>query len=388
MQAARTVPNMQKRKKVVLDLGNNLLKGMLEGLFHTIKVIPHAVKFLTKAEFETTRERMKNGVGRGTESTTSMFKYFKRDKATGEDIEFYCVVGQHAEANGADARRSGGPKYDPDYYPALAMAMLLHLLPEGHEDLQLVAAFPPGDVHFTSTLRASLGGRHHVTLPDGREVSYAVRAVSTFDEPVGGMWNFMLANDGIHYNKDIPAGLGLCVDIGGKISSLVPFDSSGWVDYQRAKSVDMGIQDVMIRVSKSLLATPAYRKHFRQHRGDLPFDESMRHCVKHGIYEVGGYELNALDAVADATSVLRNEIKQVYEYLGGARPYKYILVTGGGGGLMFEQLKEFVLNFHPDRVYPAHTDMDQMHLANLLGGDKALAAAEAAPPKAAKKGKR
>jgi hypothetical protein len=381
---------IRKRVRVVVDLGNSLLKAMLEGRFDTVKVIPHSVKFLTKAEFDSVYERMENGAGRGTESTTSMFKYFKRDKTTGQDVEFYCVVGQHAETNGADARRAGGPKYDSDYYPALAIAMLLHLLPKGHEDIQIVAAFPPGDIHFTSTLRASLGGRHDVTLADGRKISYAVRAVSVFDEPVGGMWNFMLSNDGIHYNANVPSGAGLCIDIGGRISSIVPFDSTGWVDYQRAKSVDMGIQDVMMRVSKSLLATTANRKFFRQHRGDLPFDGQMRDCLRTGLYEVGGYEIDALTAVADATSVLRNEIKQVYEYLGGARPYKYILVSGGGGGLMFTQLVEHVLNFNPTRVYPAHTDMDQMHIANLLGGDKALAAADVAdkPVKPAKKGAR
>lgn len=383
MGVGRSVPNVQKRRRVVLDLGNALLKGLIEGLLHTVKTIPHAVKFLTKREYEATQERMSNGVGRGTESGSSLFHYQKTHKTTDIDgkkievpVSFYCVVGEFAEDSGAKTWRSGGPKYDVDYYPALAMAMLIHLLPDGCEDLELVAAFPPDDVRFTPILRAALGGRHIITFPDGRQVSYAVRSVKNFDEPVGGMWNFMFAPNGVNYNKDIPSGMGLCVDIGGKLTTLTRFNSSGWVDYSTSRTLDMGIHDVFRSISRSLLADSKNARYFREQRGDLPFDQTMRECLRTGIYEAAGHEINALDAVADGTTMLRNEIKQTYDLLGGARPYKFILVSGGGGGSMIDQLTEHVLNFNPRRVYQAHEDRDMMHLACVLGGDKGLAAAD------------
>lgn len=353
-----------KQESAVLDLGNSLLKGMIEGRLDSALSIPHAVKRLHLADFQQHVKRQSKGLGRGSGAHT--FEY---------EGQGY-VIGEAAEI-GTDTRRTGGAKYARSYYAPLMIAILLRLYPRGHENLRIMAGFPPGDFRHVETLSTSLGGKHVVSLADGTQVVYKVRKVQTWDEPAGGLWNWLLAADGMYYQHKVnPSDLGLCVDIGGKISSLVPFRADGWIDYTSAVSIDIGIQDVMNQVSSILLATPEFDGMLGVHRGSmLPHDSAMRECLVSGIYQAGGYELNVLGAIADATQSIRTRIKEVYELnLGGSRPYRYIIVTGGGGGLMFAQLIEHVLNFNVQKVYQSHPRLEMMHFANLLGGDKILAA--------------
>lgn len=350
---------------VVVDLGNSILKGMKEGRPDTAIAVPHAVKRVHLSKIAEYVARRGKGLGRGTD--VNIFEY--------EDRGY--IIGEAAEL-GADTRRAGGAKYARDYYSPLLMAILLRLYPAGHDNLRIMAAFPPGDFRHVKTLTQSLGGRHVVNLSNGESVVYKIRAVQTYDEPVGGLWNFLLAGDGVHYQHKVnPRDLGLCVDIGGKISSLVPFRADGWIDYNKAESVDIGIQDVMKQVSDILLASPEYASYFGNHRGSLPQDESMRECLITGRYQIAGYELDVLDAIADATQSIRTQIQEVYnQQLGGHFAYRYIIVTGGGGGLLYSQLVEHVLDFNPNKVYLSHDKSNQMHFANMFGGDKMLYALE------------
>lgn len=356
-----------EQSSVIVDLGNSLLKGMKEGDPTSAVVVPHASKALSERKFLDIQSRMKNGLGRGIGGDSDTFFYEGN----------YYLMGEKAEYFGIDTRQTGGAKYNRVYYGALFMSIMLRLYPNGNDNLRIMAAFPPGDVRHTPALRQSLGGKHTVTLSNGKEIVYKVRQVLTFDEPVGGLWNWMLANDGQHYKKHVVEGHGLCIDIGGKVSSLVPFWSDGRVAYERAISIDLGIQDVMARVSELLLANPVYADHFRHIRGALPFDEDMRDALIDGYYRCGGLELPCLDEVADATTDLRSQIKRIYEQdMGGARPYRFIIATGGGSYIMFAQLVEHVLNFPSNKVFLSHDDRNKIHLSNLFGGDKALAATE------------
>lgn len=350
---------------IVVDLGRSLLKGMIHGRKKTVVVIPHALRMPGKEKFDDIQRRNVRG----------------RSALVGNvDIDRFCfegeyyVIGENAESS--PIRRSGGDMYKKDYYTPLMIAMLMRLLPNGHENIRLTAAFPPGEIRHLDNLMACLGGKHTATRVDGSEVVYKVRQVLTYDEPVGGLRNFLLADDGKHYRtRQIDNRKALCWDIGGKISSLVPFRADGWVDYDKAKSVDLGIQDVMERVSYILLNTPEYADQFTGHRGStLPFDEAMRSCLVSGYYFAGGKDLPALDAIADATENIRRGLRDVYiQSLGGPREYSYMIITGGGGGLLAQQLIEHVMIFPPERIYLSHENPAEMHLANMFGGDKQLA---------------
>jgi len=350
---------------IIVDIGNSLVKGMVQGRPNSAVVLPHAVRLEIPETFATTLARSSNSLRGGESTDISMFEY--RGNAV--------TVGENAEAIGAMPSKVGGEKYTRDYYGALFMALMLRLRPAGHENIRVMSLFPPGDINYMDEMMNSLGGKHTVKLVNGTIVTYVVKEVLSCDEPVGGLRNFLLAGDGVHYRiPSISSGLALCVDIGGKISSLVPFRSDGWVDYSSAKSIDSGIQDVMNRVGVGLVKQ--YKNNLPGIRGTgLPHDSSMRECLVTGVYQGAGYDLDATAIVSDAAAGVLNSIRNLYiNDLGGPRPYRYIIVTGGGGGLLFEQLKEHVLSFNTERIFLSHDNPEAMHLSNLFGANKTVAA--------------
>lgn len=360
--------NTSSAINIVVDLGNALLKGMIQGRPNSAVVVPHAVRKFSDTAFNAYLGRIQHGYQRGAKDVdVNAFRY--DIKGSNQAV----IVGENAEGKDNN-RRSGGPKYQADYYPLLFMSILLRLIPQGHENIRVMATFPPGDYRFTENLMNSLGGKHVVTRVDGSQVVYKVRQVFIADEPIGGTRNFMIADNAYRYSRQLPGGLGLCIDIGGKISSIVPFRADGFVDYDEAKSIDLGIQDVMRGISDIMLSTPEFQSYFESERGSvLPFDEEMRKCIRTGVYNAGGYELPVLDAVADATESIRSQLKDIItQDLKGVRRFKYAVITGGGGGALFQQICEHVLNMPSNVIYPAIDDPDKMHLANLFGASKML----------------
>ncbi|MGB6375857.1 MAG: hypothetical protein WBG24_03945, partial [Syntrophobacteria bacterium] len=74
------------------------------------------------------------------------------------------------------------------------------------------------------------------------KVSYA----NTFDEPVGGLMNVLLTEDGQHYqHTDINDGRSLVIDIGGFTTDWLAVNPGDEIDYSLARSVPIGIQNVI-----------------------------------------------------------------------------------------------------------------------------------------------
>lgn len=367
MAKVKAKPNQSSAIDIVVDLGNSLLKGMFQGRRNSAIVVPHAVRKVSPQVFDSILSRHKLGYQRGIKDVdVNMFVY------DGQAV----VVGENAEDSHDDIR-VGAPKYRKDYYPYLLMAILLRLVPHGHDNIRIMGMFPPGDSRFIDTLIESLGGKHVVTRVDGSEVIYKVRAVNVIDEPVAGIRCFQIAENGRYFrNRNVGSGLGLGIDIGGKLSSIVPYRADGYVDYDHAVTFDIGIQDVMRNVSDLLLATPEYQPYFDTYRGSvLPFDEGMRAAIRTGIYVWGGYEIDVLWAIADATESIRNRVKdEIDRQYGGVGRFRYSSVSGGGGGALYEQIVEHVLAMPSNVIYRAIDNPELMHFANMFGADAMLAA--------------
>ncbi len=346
---------------IILDLGNSLLKGMKLAKPRTAKVIPHAIMKVGNQKLKDMQALIENGYGKGQLTETDLFSH------GGQSV----IVGYGAEGAGEDSRRSGGAKYTKDYYTFLMLGMLLKIAPKGHDNIRLIATFPPADTRHLKTIQESLGGKHVVTLVDGSKVTYKVREVMTIEEPVGGINNYLLSNDpDDEARRDLTGKKGLCIDLGGKISSLVPFQANGKIDHARAISIDLGIQDVMSDVSDALLAKKGkdYEAVFSAHRGKLPYDSIMRNCIRTGKYEAGGHVLEAQDIVQDAIKRICSDLRsKVDNEMGGIRPYNFAIITGGGGGALFEAIREHVLKMPPDKIFMSLKNVEQMHLANLFG---------------------
>lgn len=369
----------QDYEDFVADLGNTGLKGMKGGRIDTKRQIAHAVQILPDSDLDKFMGRMQGGLGRNQDGQIFTLEYKDKDATkTKDNFRNNYVVGAMAE-NGAYLRKSSDEKYPRYYYAALLVAQLLEHYPDGHENLRVMATFPPSDYRYKSMIENSLGGKHVVTKMNGEKVIYRVRRVHLCDEPVGGLCNYVMHSDGVRFAKkhiDKRDRI-LTIDIGGRISSMATATLNDGVDYTPSKtfSENLGIQDVMATMSDLLLSTPEYEKYFRGFRGtQLPQDEAMREALKTGIYFYNGYEISAIDALAQATGAIRQLIRDAYmqRYNGGGG-FRHIIITGGGGALLYTQLVEHVLsNFNPERIYKSHEFDDEMHFANMLGADKVL----------------
>lgn len=363
--------------RIIVDLGNSLLKGFSLPIPGATFVEPHAVSIISKARFEQLKERYAKGYNRMQDQDYSTFAYkFKNVKGEWETV--YAVVGKPAENMTPDSRRAGGVKYERDYYPLLLMRVLLHFLPDGHPNIGLTVGYPPGDIRYKDTLIQSVSGTHFVELANGEKVKFTIREVLPYDEPVASVRHWSLSTDGVHYQRPVDIYndmLGFSLDIGGAISSGVPFDPiNGWIDYNSAVSLGMGIQSVMQNVSDILLTDHA--KHFRNHRdGTLSFDAHMRTAIAKGKYWSGGKWLEVQDIVDEATALFRRTLQQELDKIGGTRSYGLIVVGGGGGGAMLSQLLAHnTLDFNPDLIFSADSDIEKMHLTNVWGAGKITSA--------------
>lgn len=75
---------------------------------------------------------------------------------------------------------------------------------------------------------------------------FRVSNANTFDDPVGGLINNLLIEDGQHFqHTGINDGRALLIDIGGFTTDWLAVNPGGEVDYSLATSVPIGIQSVI-----------------------------------------------------------------------------------------------------------------------------------------------
>ena len=124
------------------------------------------------------------------------------------------AIEESAERHGLITQRTGTARYTRDYYGTLAAAALGRLYDRSRE-VSVFGSHPPGDVQYRQDLMESVVGDWTVEI-QGRERQFRVSYGNTFDEPVGGLMNVILAEDGQHYqHTNINGGRALVIDIGG-----------------------------------------------------------------------------------------------------------------------------------------------------------------------------
>lgn len=329
---------------MILDAGNSIIKGKTptrEAAF------PHALKALTETEYEQILIR----AGRSGPPADYI-------RVNGQPY----VVGESAERHGALTRRSGAARYRPDYYGVFVAAALARLYERGG-DVALFGSHPPGDVAFRDELMRAALGAWHVEV-GGRERAFRVTYANTFDEPVGGLMNVILAEDGRHYRRtDVNGGRALVVDIGGRTTDWLAVNPGGAVDYALAESTPIGIQEVVSSFERSFRAT--HRDAVRD-TPTLP-PERVRAAIATGVFVGGGREHDCENEAREATSVLLNRIAATYQHVaGGALPWNSIILTGGGSAMLYDRLLPLLGH---DHVILAD-EAESIHLANVRGGLK------------------
>ena len=214
---------------MILDAGNSIIKAKIARRENGEIAFPHAMKQLTESEYE----KITNRAGMQNQS----MDYLRINEKS-------YVVGESAQRHGLVTQRTGTARYTRDYYGILAAAALGRLYDRGRE-VSIFGSHPPGDVKYRQDLMEAVIGDWDVEV-QGRERHFHVTYANTFDEPVGGLMNVILTEDGQHYqHTDINDGRALVIDIGGFTTDWLAVNPGGEVDYSLARSIPIGIQSVL-----------------------------------------------------------------------------------------------------------------------------------------------
>jgi hypothetical protein len=209
----------------------------------------------------------------------------------------------------------------------------------------------------------SIIGEWEVEIGDSK-ANFRVTYVNTFDEPVGGLMNVLLTEDGQHYQyPQIGDGRSLVIDIGGFTTDFLGVKQGGEVDYALARSVPLGIQAVIRDFEESFRAN---NLEIVKDTPVLPPDR-IRKAISTGIFEGGGQKYSCEQDVDEATSLFLNRFADTYQHLaGGALSWDNIILTGGGSALLHHNLITILKH---NNVILADAK-ESLHLANVRGGLK------------------
>lgn len=329
---------------LVLDAGNSLIKYTRgdgqEGQF------AHALKELTATDIKHIKDRNGQKLPDG-----------------------YAVVNGKSYAYGETAERYGAvniltraARYTPDYYGVFA-AITLGLSYNRGGSYALFGSHAPGDVDYRENLMRAALGVWEVEI-EGKTRTYKIEFTNTFDEPQGGLFNVILAEDGQHYaHSDINGGRALVIDIGGKTTDWLAVNPGGEVDYSLQESTNAGILDVIANFEKSFRSRYAAEL---QDTPDLP-PARVREAIRTGVFRARGRELDCQNEVAQSVNLLLNRIANAYKTkAGGGIDFDSIILTGGGPGTLENHLRPILAHEH---VLLAD-DAAKIHLANVRGGRK------------------
>jgi hypothetical protein len=223
---------------MVIDTGNSMIKTKIARRERSEIAFPHALRQLSESEYKKILSRVQiNGN--------------TQDYIRVNGIPY--VVGESAERHGLITQRTGTARYTKDYSGVLAAISLSKMYKRARE-VSVFSSHPPGDVKYREDLMRSIIGEWEIEIGQSKS-NFRVIYANTFDEPVGGLMNVLLTEDGQHYQyPQIGDGRSLVIDIGGFTTDFLAVNPGGEVDYALARSVPLGIQSVINDFEESFRA--------------------------------------------------------------------------------------------------------------------------------------
>ena len=328
---------------LVLDGGHNIIKGKTASAEQTF---PHAVHGLRMSEYE--------------EIVMRAGKNLSDDYLLINGNPY--VVGESAEHHDVINRRIGPERYTSDYYGVFVAAMLYRLY-KTNCSVALFASHPTGDIRYREDLARAAWGEWSIEHGDEKR-KYCIEYVNTFEEALGGLYNVILADSGVHYARsEVNEGRVLVIDIGGGTTDLQSV-TDGQVSFDIAHSIDIGIQKVEADFESGLRANnPARFKNVRH------IDRSMlREAIKTGVFTGGGSALTCTLEIRGAIKKLLNQLKDAYTTIAkGPANWHHIILTGGGSSMLYTHLLPVLEH---GSIILAENNPAEMHLANVRGGMK------------------
>jgi len=332
---------------MVIDSGNSIIKAKIARREQGEIAFTHAIRHLSESEYEKIIARVR--------TNSNSQDYFR---VNGKPY----VIGESAERHGVITPRSGTARYTRDYCGVLAAISLARLYGRGRE-VAVFASHPPGDVKYREDLMKSVVGDWVVETVNGK-ANFKVHYANTFDEPVGGLMNVLLTEDGQHYQyPQIGDGRSLVIDIGGFTTDFLAVNQGGEVDYALARSVPLGIQAVIRDFEEGFRAN---NLEIAKDTPVLPPDR-VRKAISTGVFVGGGQKYPCEHDVDEATSLFLNRFADTYQRLaGGALSWDNIILTGGGSALLHDKLIPILKH---NNIVLADSK-ESLHLANVRGGLK------------------
>ena len=192
---------------MVLDAGNSIIKAKIARREHGEIAFPHALRQLSESKYEKILAR--------AHTKENSQDYFR---VNGKPY----VVGESAECHGVVTPRSGTARYTRAYCDVLEAISLVQLYGRGRE-VAVFASHPLGDVKYREDLMKSIIGEWEVESGQTKSI-FRVNYANTFDEPVGGLMNVLLTEDGQHCQyPQIGDGQSQVIAIGGFSTDFLAF---------------------------------------------------------------------------------------------------------------------------------------------------------------------
>lgn len=275
------------------------------------------------------------------------------------------AIGNAAKRHIIKERPHGAARYNASYYlPAACFAFI-----EGfHKDkeISLYASHAPQDQRYAPELIRAVKGTWEVECQYGT-LKFAVKKVTTFDEPIGGYAHFALTKTGDEKpNNPVGDKTVLLVDVGGYTADRVAVDPGGQIDLMSIASTRVGTITAIEHFESEL--RQRYKAMF-QDTGDLDI-KRVEEAIINGLYRFGNKTLECRRESKSAINSLVNDVIQIINQAGGAANYDMILLTGGGSALIYDSLTAAFPNIDFIMV---EEDRALMKFANVFGGAKLAA---------------
>lgn len=336
---------------VGLDAGNSGTKAKSESGEVSF---PSVFKEITKNDYEKAQLRG------GSEATTD---YFHIGDA-------YFVIGDTAMKQGVEMRQHGRSRYEREFYSVPLGVALFRLYERNARQVYLFASHAPQDVDYREQIQRASEGIHEVECAGVKHI-FNVKTTRCFDEPYGGLYNVLLTQEGTRYARtDLRRGRILVIDVGGYTLDTVIMED-GQIDYMSETTMaDRGILNIERQLKR--LIDNAFRDKFA--RSNPPTPARIRESIHTGILRAGGYgELDVIELVREAAAPVLNDITAAFLDNGGVGRLEWVLLTGGGCGLMEPVIRERL--GHPNVILA--DDSKSIHMANVRGGMKMAKAMKA-----------
>jgi hypothetical protein len=273
------------------------------------------------------------------------------------------AVGDAARRHTIRERPTGAARYTDMYYGTALAYTLAVALGRSDDNVTVYASHAPRDQRYAKVLQ-QIATKKWTVEYKGQSLVFNVQTVRTFDEPLGGFAHYSLTEKGEERkNNKLRNVTTLVIDVGGYTTDVAPIDAGGVIDIAGLNSTEAGVINLTRQFEQELRDNNPTRF---QDVGDIDV-RRIEDAIRTGVYKFGKIQIDCRREAEAAINALVNDIRQVIRAAGGIANYDKILVTGGGGALMYDPLVKAV---DAADFLLAESNRELMKYANVFGGAK------------------